>query len=107
MSANADKDESITRMLIELRAELGDKAFDVVDHWESDRCAIGIARPDDHGVLVYVSAQEDRKNEYWVSLELPPRVGDDFPYVPVGEREVHGIQELASVVRTHFGAKNA
>lgn len=107
MSAYNKKDESIARMLNELRAELGADAFDVVDHWESDTSAIGIARRDDHGVLVYVSTYGRNSNQYWVSLEFPPRTDDSSPYVPAGERVVHGVQELVSVVRSHFGAKNA
>lgn len=74
---DADKDESITWMLNELQTALEDIAFDVVDHWESDKCAIGIARPDYH------------------------------PYVSVGERTAEAIQELASVVRTHFATRNS
>ena len=101
MSVNVSKDESITRMLTQLRAELGDGAFDVVDHWD-DIFATGVARPDNHGVLVYVSTHDDRKNKYWVSLELPPPPGDEAPYVTAGERQAHGIQELASIVRAHF-----
>ena len=104
MSANVDKDESITQMLTELRVELGDGAFDVVDHWDTDSFATGVARPDNHGVLVYVSTLALRKNKYWVSLELPPKPGDDHPYEPAGEREATGIQELASIVRAHFVA---
>lgn len=103
MSANVNKDESITRMLTELRAQLGEGAFDVVDHWDTDSFATGIARPDDHGVLVYVSTLALRKGKYWVSLELPPKPGDDQPYVLAGEAEAQGIQELASIVRAHFG----
>jgi hypothetical protein len=102
MNANIDKDESIMRMLTELRAELGDGAFDVVDHWD-DSFATGVARPDDHGVLVYVSTHDRRKNKYWVSLELPPKEGDEGPFVAAGERQAHGIPELASIVRAHFG----
>lgn len=107
MDTRVDKDKSITCMLSELQAQLGEDAFDVVDHWEGDSRAIGIARPDDHGVLVYISTHEGGKNKYWVSLELPPRTPDEFPYVPAGDRQVHGIQELASVVRTHFGTKSS
>ena len=102
MSVNVNKDESITRMLAELRAELGDGTFDVVDHWD-DIFATGVARPDNHGVLVYVSTHDNRKNKYWVSLELPALPGDESPFVTAGERQAHGIQELASIVRAHFG----
>jgi hypothetical protein len=106
MSTDITKVESITRMLRELQAELGENAFVVEDHWDSDRCAIGIARPDDHGVLVYVSTYKCNSNEYRVSLELPPDNGNEVLYVPAGEQEVYGIQELAAVLRGRFGAKN-
>lgn len=105
MNANVYKDESITRMLDELRAELGDGAFDIVDHWDTDSFATGIARPDNHRVLVYVSTHHLRNNKYWVSLELPPEAGDDAPYATAGERRAQGIQELASIVRAHFGTQ--
>lgn len=105
MNATVSKDESITRMLDELRAELGDGAFDVVDHWDTDSFATGIARPDNHRVLVYVSTHHLRNNKYWISLELPPAAGDDDAYVSAGERRAQGIQELASIVRAHFGTQ--
>jgi hypothetical protein len=105
LNANTPKDESITRMLDELRGELGDGAFDVVDHWD-DSFATGVARPDNHGVLVYVSTHDHRKNKYWVSLELPPQAGDDAAFVPAGDGQAHGIQELASIVRAHFGTSS-
>jgi hypothetical protein len=95
------KHASIIQMVDGLRTELGDGAFDVVDHWD-DTHAIGIARPDDHGVLAYISTHGPRKDVYWVSLELPAKAGNDHPYEPAGEADVHGIQELATVVRTHF-----
>ena len=104
MSVNVNKDESIRRMLSELQAELGDGAFDVVDHWD-DIFATGVARPDNHGVLVYVSTHDNRKNKYWVSLELPAPPGEEAPFVTAGERQAHGIQELASIVRAHFEVK--
>jgi hypothetical protein len=49
------KDESITRLLEQLRRRLGVDAFDVVDHWKCDLRAIGVARPDNHSVLVCIS----------------------------------------------------
>ena len=37
-----------------LRESLGLDAFDIMDHWEPNLCAVGIASPRDHSVLVYV-----------------------------------------------------
>lgn len=106
MNTENIKDPEILKMLSKLRTELGEGAFDVVDHWEADLCAIGIVRPDNHSVLVYVSTYERGEGRYWVSLELPP-IAEGVPYASAGEREVRGIRELASVVRRHFSAKRA
>ncbi len=56
MTEQIDKDRSILGLLSRLHTELGAKAFDVVDHWDSDLCAIGLAMPSDHATLIYVSS---------------------------------------------------
>jgi hypothetical protein len=66
------KHKSITELLDRLRTRLGTAAFDVIDHWEGDLCAVGVARPDEHGILVYVSTFGEPEGSYFVSLELPP-----------------------------------
>ena len=105
------KDESIIRLLDRLRGRLGAGAFDVVDHWEGDLCAVGIARPDEHGVLVYVCTAHEPEDTYFVSLELPPRPGDEqwanHPYTPAGEQRVQGFEALVQVVQGHFGYDRA
>jgi hypothetical protein len=42
-------------LLDRLRDDFDEDAFDVVDRWEADLCAIGIAAHDDHRRLVYIS----------------------------------------------------
>jgi hypothetical protein len=90
-------------MLTALRLRLGANAFDVVDHWDADLCAVGIARPDNHGILVYVSTYRRADQNYFVSLELPPDPGDELGYKDMGERETKGFDELVDVIRKHFG----
>ncbi len=72
------KDEDIRQVITSLQDELGLDAFDIVDHWETDSLAIGIARPDNHKTLIYIATCES-DNRYFVSLENPP-VDEDFPY---------------------------
>lgn len=101
------KDESILRLLDRLRTSLGAAAFDVVDYWEADSCAVGIARPDKRGVLIYVSTFGEPEDSYFVSFELPPRNGDEqwanHPYTPSGEQQVRSFDELVQVIQRHFG----
>ena len=76
-------------MLEALQARFGVGCFSVVDHWPGDPLAVGVARPDDKAVLVYVSVESTFTGEavkYYVALELQPsgphetfRAAGDFP----------------------------
>jgi hypothetical protein len=49
------KDPSLLAVLDRLNEDLGDEAFAIVDHWDADLCAVGVAKPSDHARLVYIS----------------------------------------------------
>ena len=102
MTARLVKDRSILRLLGRLKSRLGDKAFDAVDGWDGDLFAIGVARPDKHGILVYVSTYEQPDATYFVSLELPPLRLSDLPYRQGPEFEVRSFEELVAVIKRHF-----
>jgi hypothetical protein len=102
VNTQLQKDQSIVRLLDGLRARLGLRSFDVVDHWEGDSCAIGIARPDNHSVLVYISTSGEPGERCSVSLELPPQPGSDIPYTAAGDHDAASLDELAEIVRRHF-----
>lgn len=95
------KDESIQTVLSALAAKIGDDGFDIVDHWEADLCAIGVASPQNHEVLAYISAI-GAPGKFYVSLELPPESGSDFPYVDAGARDTVSLDELIDVVSDHI-----
>ena len=97
------KDPSIHDLLARLTAAFGAGSFDVVDHWEADRCAIGVARPGEPGTLAYVSTSGLPGGRYTVHLERPPSPGSALPYAPAGEREDIGLDEVLAVVETHLG----
>ena len=71
-----DKDVAIHDVLSRLRSDLGDGTFDIVDHWQSDLCAIGIAMPSDHRVLAYISTFQNPPDTYDYELEGPPDTQD-------------------------------
>jgi len=103
MPTPSDKDNSIIALLHRLKGRLGEHTFQVVDHWENDAFAIGIARPDRPGHLAYVSTLSNEPDAYFVSLELPPS-GEwaDHPYTPVGESNISSFEELAVVLEAHL-----
>lgn len=102
MNTQLQKDQSIVRILDGLRVRLSPQAFDIVDHWEADLCAVGIARPDNHSVLVYISTNGEGDERCSVSLELPPQPGSNIPYTAAGDHAAASLNELAEIIWRHF-----
>ena len=100
--ARLKKDKSVHVLLEQLRSRLGDRAFEVVDHWDGDLCAIGVVRPGQPSPLVYISTWRQAPGRCRVSLERPPRPGSDEPYDPGGELEGVDIEGLVSTVMRHL-----
>jgi hypothetical protein len=98
----ADKDPAILAVVERLGSWLGSGAFIVVDHWKLDACAIGIASPRNHGVLVYIFCRGEPPDRYGYELELPPQRGDDCPYEIAGAGRGLSFEELAGVVAGHL-----
>lgn len=96
------KDATILRLLDRLKEHLGPGTFDVVDHWESDLCAIGVARPDNPRVLVYISTFRRHDDTCFVGLELPAAAGSDPPYTQAGERVTKNFGELLTIIQRHL-----
>lgn len=103
MAEALDKDPAILSVLDGLRARLGHESFDIVDHWESDLCAVGIASRRDHGVLAYLSCFGEPEGRWHVELELPPLPSDDLPYRDAGRFPDLDVEAAAAIIRRHFG----
>src|SRR3954468_24527236 len=103
MASSLDKDPIIVALLDRLSERLGPGSFDIVDHWESDLCAVGIASPEDHGILAYISCYGKPEGRYYVELELPPASGNDLPYQAAGRFSDLDFEALVGVVSGHFG----
>ena len=99
------KDESIHGLLAKLKTALGERTFQVVDHWEASLCAIGVASPEEKRVLAYISTFDQPQGYYFLSLELPPPPGSEQAYVPAGEHEHVDFQELARLINKHLDPK--
>ncbi len=100
---DSSKDPSITHVLQELTALFEPGAFVIVDHWDADLCAIGIAQPHNHQVLVYISTYRQPNHAYAVDLELPSDTDDDVPYQAVAQYDLVDFPTLATLVGTHLG----
>ena len=95
------KDTTIEKVLSRLREDLGTGAFDIVDHWATDLCAVGVARPSDKRFLVYISTDPPTRGENAYQCERPPS-DDDAPYDADSMIEVATYAELLDAVRAHL-----
>lgn len=62
----------IHSLLSRLEGDLGENYFGITDHWEADLKAVGITKPGNPSVLVYLSINDDFKT-YYAALELPSK----------------------------------
>ena len=93
------KEERITELLAALGIER--RGWTVVDHWEADMCAIGLARPSDLRRLVYISTFNKADGRYDYECELPfgPK---DTDYESADRREDVTYEELVKALERHL-----
>lgn len=100
------KDPEILALLEALRGSLGENSFRVVDRWDADLCAIGIANVAKEARLVYVSTFDQSPGRYSFELEVPDE-GADPPHQTVGAGEDVDFEELLRVVEEHLREESA
>lgn len=80
-----EKDRELVTAVEFLRRRFGE-AMAVVDHWEGDLTAVGVARKDDKQRLAYLSVSPTVDGpRFYVALEDPPTPGSDMPYASAGD----------------------
>lgn len=78
------KHRSISKLVERLRP--ADRGWSIVDHWDGDLCAVGIAQPRRLSRLVYVSTWRMRPGRYYYECEAPSgRKETDYEVVETGE----------------------
>ena len=85
-----------------LREDIGRDNFDITDHWEGDRQAIGITQKGNEGVLAYISVG-DKEPIYYIALELPSETDE---YESVGEFNDLKYADLVQIIKKHLGLGN-
>ena len=96
---NTEKDKTVLDLLAKL--PMTARGWIAVDHWEADRCAIGIARKECPRHLIYISTYGKRPFEYDYECEKP--VGDATEdYETVGRGSDVDFNELLQAVERHL-----
>ncbi|NQT38676.1 MAG: hypothetical protein HQ581_14360 [Planctomycetes bacterium] len=102
MNEAYEKERAILDVVDRLRSDLGDGTFDIVDHWEIDLCAIGLALPRDHRILVYISSCGHPNGEYDYEMELPPEPGTDDLYSVADRNPACDYGTLLQAIKRHW-----
>ena len=96
------KDHTISKALAQLKKELGEGAFRVVDDREASAYAVGVASPKQKGLLAYISTFDKPEGYYFLSLEFPPPPGSERSYAPAGEFEHVNLGRLVRLIKQHL-----
>lgn len=72
----------------------------IVDHWNADRYAIGIAARSNPDRLVYLSSWGKAPGRFFVELETPA-MNEDLGYVATRIEDC-GLSEVVEVLETHI-----
>ena len=93
------KDQSIKRLLVDL--DLDRRGWTVVDHWEADAFATGIASKPDPRRLVYVSTFRRAPGYFDFEAELPAGpVETDYRVLDRGENVA--FEDLLKAIVRHL-----
>jgi hypothetical protein len=94
------KDETIRELVSAL--EVGRRGWVLVDHWEADLCAVGIANGAEPRRLVYVSTYGKAPETYDYECEVPDSA-QPAENRQVARGENVSLTELVAVLERHLG----
>jgi hypothetical protein len=95
------KHGSIWKFLGQLSKRLDSEQFRVIDHWDSDLYAIGVAAISDLGRLVYVCTFARPPGTYTYECEIP--AGHDAAPITTERGLAGSLDEIAAIIRRHLG----
>jgi hypothetical protein len=97
------KDPELIRALDVPRRRFGDTMV-VVDHWEADLTAVGVARTGFEQRLAYISVHSNSERpKFYVALENPPERGSEMPYANAGDYGDLSLTDAADIIAKHLG----
>jgi hypothetical protein len=95
------KDRSVLKMLDTLAEKLDPKTWTVIDHWDADRFAVGVAKKTNPKLLVYVSTHEQAEGRFCFECEVQAD-RDDSEYRVVRKEVGVDVDSLVSAILAHF-----
>lgn len=99
---NLIKTKDIKDLINKLFKSLGTESFKIVDYWESDLTAIGIASFSNDKSLVYISTFNQDEGNYYVSIESPKQQNKDLSYNQTREFKSVNFERLVKIIENHI-----
>lgn len=94
------KTQQIKRLVEHLLKKYGSTDIVVIDYWDADNTAIGLADKTKK-YTVYITDNGGMDNTFFISLENPP-TSDDSPYTPGGEFDNLAVEEVEKTLIKHL-----
>lgn len=95
------KDPRIRELLRGLKASMAAGSYQIMDHWDADACAIGIASLEDPWRLVYVSTYDQEGGKYAFECEAPMGSGSG-DYQTIDQGDGLRLDDLLLKIRVHL-----
>ena len=99
VSGNFVKDQAIVELIATLPMAAND--WIVIDHWDADLCAIGIARADRPRQLVYISTFDSFSGRYYYECEIP-NGPCECDYITTASEEDVDFETLLDAITKHL-----
>ena len=94
----------IIELLEYLSIYLGPNDYQIVDHWDGDLCAIGIASCRDKHHLVYISTYEQPRGSYY--FECEKSLSSELSECTITKQgNLVDLQSLITVIQQHLDLK--
>lgn len=101
--ASLAKADNVRWVLAALAGRFGHDSFQIIDDWEADLCAVGIARPDDPNKVAYISTYGLPEGQYACHIDIWPSEGSDGGYKNIAQLERVGFATLVTAITEYLG----
>ena len=91
------KDPELKKVIHNLRRDLNDIVFEIVDYWDGDNCATGIVKKGDRTKLVYISTYNMNPDYFYCEFEVGDIDFEDRCETIKEFEDIHYLEMLDSI----------
>ena len=96
-----NKDKSIIDFVNMIQHEIDSHGWIIIDNWDADRFAVGIAKKANPKILVYISTYEKSPFKYDYECEMPEN-DQGLEYEAIDKEVDVDIKKVVSILKQHL-----